>query len=302
MTSMPLPSPAALACCTASTAAMKAFAAESAVRHVTPRRMASVRMASQRVVGTEQVNEDNLQGYYMADGALYTYVRGDEYSNIFPLWNWRRIPGITAPDVDGPLPRRQSRNRTLRVGGVGDGDHGLTAMELNRDGVHARKAWVFAPGFVLCLGADVRTDRAQPLVTTVEQRRRRGDVWKGDDRWHHDGTGYVVLDADSIGVRSEYRRGRWHDVMGMYPPAWTEGDVFELTLHHAAGHADSYQYVVLPGASFTYTAEDEKIHVQGGDITFTPHGSHHGSECAEGEKFAYVWFELCENGYPGEIK
>ena len=61
-------------------------------------------------------------------------------------------------------------------------------------------------------------------------------------------------------------------------------------------------YIMLPGASFTYTAENEKIHVQGGDITYTPHGSHHGSECAEGEKFAYVWFELCENGYPGEIK
>ena len=61
-------------------------------------------------------------------------------------------------------------------------------------------------------------------------------------------------------------------------------------------------YIMLPGASFTYTAEDEKIHVQGGDITYTPHGSHHGSECAEGERFAYVWFELCENGYPGEIK
>lgn len=61
-------------------------------------------------------------------------------------------------------------------------------------------------------------------------------------------------------------------------------------------------YIMLPGASFTYTAENEKVHVQGGDITYTPHGSHHGSECAEGEKFAYVWFELCENGYPGEIK
>ena len=61
-------------------------------------------------------------------------------------------------------------------------------------------------------------------------------------------------------------------------------------------------YIMLPGASFTYTAENEKIHVQGGDITYTPHGSHHGSECADGEKFAYVWFELCENGYPGEIK
>ncbi len=61
-------------------------------------------------------------------------------------------------------------------------------------------------------------------------------------------------------------------------------------------------YIMLPGASFTYTAEKEKLHVEGGDITFTPHGSHHGSECAAGEKFAYVWFELCENGYPGEIK
>lgn len=61
-------------------------------------------------------------------------------------------------------------------------------------------------------------------------------------------------------------------------------------------------YIMLPGASFTYTAGDEKIHVQEGDITYTPHGFYHGSECKEGEKFAYVWFELCENGYPGEIK
>ena len=53
--------------------------------HRTPRWMASVRMASERVIGTELVNEDNLKGYYMADGALYTYVRGDEYHNIFPM-------------------------------------------------------------------------------------------------------------------------------------------------------------------------------------------------------------------------
>ena len=246
------------------------FCSSDQTLYRTPGWMASVRMASQRVVGTEQVNEDNLQGYYMADGALYTYVRGDEYSNIFPLWNWRRIPGITAPDVDGLLPRRQSRNRTLRVGGVGDGEHGLTAMELNRDGVHVRKAWVFAPGFVLCLGADVRADRAQPLVTTVEQRRLAGDVWQGHGRWHHDGTGYVVLDADSVGARTEHRRGRWHDVMGMYPPAWIEGDVFELTLHHAAGHAGSYQYVVLPGASRRQTRRfrpDRAFRVERNDST-----------------------------------
>jgi mannose-6-phosphate isomerase-like protein (cupin superfamily) len=61
-------------------------------------------------------------------------------------------------------------------------------------------------------------------------------------------------------------------------------------------------YIMLPGAKFTYTAEDEKVEVEGGDITYTKRGSHHGSECREGEAFAYVWFELCEDGYPGEIK
>lgn len=40
--------------------------------HRTPTWLASVRMASERVIGTELVNEDNLKGYYMADGALYT--------------------------------------------------------------------------------------------------------------------------------------------------------------------------------------------------------------------------------------
>ena len=73
--------------------------------HRTPKWMASVRMASDRVIGTELINEDNLKGYYMADGALYTYIRGDEYHNIFPFWDWRRIPGITTYEC--PNPRSQ---------------------------------------------------------------------------------------------------------------------------------------------------------------------------------------------------
>lgn len=61
-------------------------------------------------------------------------------------------------------------------------------------------------------------------------------------------------------------------------------------------------YVMLPGTKFTYTAGDEKIKLESGDIIYTPHGCQHGSECVEGESFAYVWFELCQDGYPGEIK
>lgn len=64
-------------------------------------------------------------------------------------------------------------------------------------------------------------------------------------------------------------------------------------------------YIVLPGSEFTYYAEcegvREEIHVTEGEITFTPHGSYHGSWCEEGENYKYIWFELCTEGYPGNI-
>lgn len=61
-------------------------------------------------------------------------------------------------------------------------------------------------------------------------------------------------------------------------------------------------YYALPGSSFTYFAGDEEVRLNGGDLSYTRHGSKHGSKTADGERFDYVWFELCENGYPGEIK
>ena len=67
----------------------------------------------------------------------------------------------------------------------------------------------------------------------------------------------------------------------------------------------AYRYIVLPGSRFTYYAERDgerdEIRVQEGDITFTPHGSYHGSWCEEGENYRYIWFELCTDGYPGNI-
>ena len=111
--------------------------------------MASVKMASDRVIGTELVNEDNLKGFYMGDGALYTYCRGDEYLNIFPFWDWRKIPGITAYESEAPVPAffnygAHVRNKAAFVGGVTDGETGMTAMVLDRDGLQAHKSWIFA--------------------------------------------------------------------------------------------------------------------------------------------------------------
>lgn len=134
--------------------------------HRTPRWMASVRMASDRVIGTELINEDNLKGYYMADGALYTYVRGDEYHNIFPYWNWRRIPGITTYESDAAIPnpyKADARNHSSYVGGVSYQNTGITAMQLNRNKLEANKSWIFTDDYILCMGSNIHADSTAPL-------------------------------------------------------------------------------------------------------------------------------------------
>ena len=66
--------------------------------------MASLKMASDRVMGVETMNGDNMKGYYMADGALYIYKDATEYYDIFPLWDWRKLPGVTCYDDVRPVP------------------------------------------------------------------------------------------------------------------------------------------------------------------------------------------------------
>jgi hypothetical protein len=56
----------------------------------------SVRTHSNRTYASECVNSENLRGWHMADGATFIMQRGDEYSGIFPVWSWTRIPGVCA--------------------------------------------------------------------------------------------------------------------------------------------------------------------------------------------------------------
>jgi chondroitin AC lyase len=35
---------------------------------------------------------------------MYLYQSGKEYKNIFPFWDWKRIPGTTTLQDDEPLP------------------------------------------------------------------------------------------------------------------------------------------------------------------------------------------------------
>lgn len=239
--------------------------------HRTSTWMASVKMCSTRVIGTEVVNEDNLLGYYLGDGATYYYVKGDEYRNVQPFWDWRKIPGVTAFEDSSPIPNiRQNKrhNRSPLVGGLSSGNHGVSAMTLERDNLNARKAWLFTDDFVMCIGAGISTDSLLNVTTAIEARSKRGQFWMlasnewqvidgkswcaGDEikKFYHDATGYVVMPGDSLYVEADRRHGSWNSFMKMYRPADIEGDIVAMHLSHGIAPADkSYAYFVLPASS-----------------------------------------------------
>lgn len=225
--------------------------------------MASVKMASTRVIGTELINEDNLKGYYMADGATYIYQRGDEYLNIFPLWDWRKIPGITSYNTSAPIPTSngpQSRNQSAFVGGVTDGQVGMTAMMMNREGLKAHKSWVFTDQFIVCLGAGIQTDSNLVVTTSVDQRLQRGNLLSipssPEQRFYHDHTGYIFLQPTACSAQILKRSGQWHDFMGMYQPAPVQGNLMSLYINHGLKpNNGSYSYLVLPSTTVETTAK-----------------------------------------------
>lgn len=254
--------------------AYKYFPSSALSVYRTPTWMASVRMHTPAIVGTELVNEDNLLGGHMADGALYLAVRGDDYENVFPLWRWRHIPGITSYDDRPPSTAKwKARNRSSYVFGASAGNCGLTAMTCDREGLVAHKAWAFAPECVVALGAGISSDEPDEVVTTIEQCNRSGDVewwdaetdgWRavdgraavavaasGDLRVLHGTTGYLVCGAGTrCEICAERRTGDFRNHMGSQPSTPVEGDVFELGIRHGPSPKGAgYEYWIIPDST-----------------------------------------------------
>lgn len=245
--------------------------------HRRPSWMASVKMSSERVIGSEQVNEDNLLGYYMGDGATYIYEDTNDYLNVFPFWDWRKIPGITSYESNEPVRwkrGKQAVNDASFVGGVSDGRQGMTVMDFNKDGIQARKAWVMTDNFVLCLGAGIQSDSALTVTTSIDQRLKRDNLlvlqknkWEiiegtqlfdgKEQRFFHGRTGYILLGNSSVNsvAHSEKRTGQWCDFMQMYRPQPVEGEVVSLHIDHGVHpQKATYQYLLLPSVSCEQTA------------------------------------------------
>lgn len=172
--------------------------------HQRPGYSFDIRMASSRMARNEYDINENRSGFFMTDGGTCMVVDGEEYGSIIPLWNWKKIPGTTVPDLH-KMVRADSyifNGLSSYAGGVTDGLYGVTAFDMtnnqslyeyNDDIGHngvpkperarlaaldfgAKKSWFIFDKEIVCLGAGIRSGQDENILTTVNQCRKVGDV------------------------------------------------------------------------------------------------------------------------------
>ena len=223
----------------------------------TPEWYTTLKMSSSRVIGSEVVNSENLSGMYLGDGALYVYGQGDEYRDIFPVWDWTKIPGVTCYDDAGIIEADKAyhhRNHSDFVGGLSDGQTGIAALKLNKKGVTGNKSYFFTGKSVVCLGSGINAGNPGTVTTAVAQSLKRGEVLQtgkpGNQAYYHDGVAYAFPRGGRVNMTGGVQTGSWRKVAMFYDTVEVRKEVFSLWFDHGNGVKDgSYYYEVIPGVT-----------------------------------------------------
>ena len=234
----------------------------------------TVRMFSTRNRNMEQpYNGPGKPTHHRADGTNYLMLKGDEYHNIWPVYDWQKISGTTIVQKPKLYPPSQIQKEGLTefVGAVTDGLFGAVAFDFvsPHDFVEAKKSWFFFDREYVCLGTDINCKRDLPVVTTVNQVLMRSKVTvyrngKVDTlpvgkreldnvKWaHQDRVGYVFLEPATVNVSNQIQTGRWSDITDQKNISDTlvSEEVFAIWLDHGDRPRNaSYQYVVVPNVT-----------------------------------------------------
>ncbi|WP_455584074.1 polysaccharide lyase 8 family protein [Bacteroides sp.] len=232
-----------------------------------------VRMVSKRTSRCEYGNGENLKTYFLSDGCNNIVINGDEYFNIFPVWDWAKIPGVTAPQMD-TIPKAvhdwQIPGTATFAGGVSDSVYGVTTYSYEDiyAGINtaAKKAWFFFDDEIVCLGAGITSTATVNVNTTINQCLLRGDqvvvsmnnrvatVGMGDFSYEnnlgwvlHNGVGYVFPAGGHIFLTNRVQTGDWYDINTSAPRGKQEQAVFTLGFEHGLSPQNAtYAYIVVP--------------------------------------------------------
>ncbi|MDS0135599.1 MULTISPECIES: polysaccharide lyase 8 family protein [unclassified Amycolatopsis] len=260
----------------------RVFGQQDRLVHITDGWSASLGVSSTRISRYEAINGQNLKGYHVGDGVLYTFLpnaKGHYTDAYWPTVDPLLLPGTT--EHDGPVDPKFGGvpvGPNAHTGGVRwDARHGTSAFDFkNWDGsLVAKKSWFFTPDGIVCLGAGITSTSGYAVRTTIENRnlgeggrgtlladgrRLPTDLGKASalrkPRWVHleNVGGYLLLDDASVTALREDRTGAWRDIdTGANTKGTTTPNTRryqKLVLEHGVKPTDAkYAYAVLPGAS-----------------------------------------------------
>ncbi len=234
----------------------------------------TVRMFSSRNRNMEvPYNGPGKTTHHRADGTNYVMLKGDEYLNIWPVYDWQKIAGTTIlqkPHLPDPEDIQKEGSMDF-VGAVTDGLYGSVAFDFKspHDPLEAKKSWFFFDDAYVCLGTAINSSSELEVATTINQSLLRSDVQVmengkvrlmtsgkrtlEDVKWiHHDNIGYVFLNPTSINLSNQTETGSWAQItdeknISKEP---VHIDVFNLWFNHGSKPSNaSYAYIVVPQIS-----------------------------------------------------
>jgi chondroitin AC lyase len=246
----------------------------------------SVRMFSTRNRNMEEpYNGPGKTTHHRADGTNYLMLKGDEYHNIWAVYDWQKISGTTIMQKPN-LPSTseiQKEGLTNFVGAVTDGLYGAVAFDFKspHDMLEAQKSWFFFDEEYVCLGAGIKPKKPLPIVTTINQVLLRSEVSMLQDgqkkvlpkgsrvaenvKWvYQDKIGYIFPEPTTINISNQTETGRWSDITDQknISKELVSEDVFKLWFNHGdkinetdiygkrkVEQNPSYQYIVVPDIS-----------------------------------------------------
>jgi chondroitin AC lyase len=251
----------------------KHYWASDYTQHARKGYLFTVRNTSTRTVEAEKGNGENLKANYFSYGANFISVDGEEYKNIMPVWDWSMIPGTTFPYTT-TFPSRSDWGTNYAVnsfvGGVSDGVHGASVLNLNKSGIQAKKSWFFFNDEIVCLGAGITDNSSRNVRTTINQAWLKtlsnscsvgstSEIEQGVTSSTYNNTnlkyirngavGYYFPNQGNVKYTMKAQSGSWSSINSLMGSSTTEsGFVFSLWLDHGNNPSNaSYSYIVVPG-------------------------------------------------------
>ena len=230
----------------------------------------NIKMDSNQIIGGEWrgswsgYDKDGGQLIYWTSSAASTItVDGDEYTNVYPTYDWAHCPGTTtaARIVQDYANAGRFTNGTEHTIGVYNGKYGNTAYDMNKKGTQVKKGYFFFDDEFVALGSGINSTEGVNIHTTLNQCEAE-DVNVGgqsvaegtkeqiyNTNWLYNGkVGYVFLENTDVVVSNSVQTNNpslWDEAKKNETPA-----TFTAYLDHGLKPSnDSYAYIVVPNTT-----------------------------------------------------